>query len=149
MSSIVAAIASEISAATRWGFDVASNDEIPKLASAESLGTCQGTWSFPVGLDERPGNRLVTRLLQNEPNPFKPGTAIRFSLAQPERVKITIYDVTGREVRTLIDGKREAGLHSVAWDGLDDAGRSVGSGVYWSQMVAGSYLSNKKMVVLK
>jgi hypothetical protein len=146
---IVSGIASEIGAAMRWGFDAGTNDEIPKFTSAESLGTCQDTWSFPAGIDPPRGSRFITRLLQNEPNPFNPGTTIRFSLAQPERVEITIYDVTGREVRTLIDGKRDAGPHRAVWDGLDDAGRSVGSGVYWSRMVAGSYVSNKKMVVLR
>ena len=146
---IVAGVASEIGAAMRWGFDVATSDAIPRFASAESLGACQQTWSFPAALDEPIPGRSVNRLLQNEPNPFRPGTTLRFELARQGPVRLMIFDVTGRRVRTLLDGDQEAGLHRLVWDGNDEEGRPVGSGIYWSQMVAGSFVSKKKMVVLK
>jgi flagellar hook assembly protein FlgD len=60
-----------------------------------------------------------------------------------------IYDVNGRQVRTLVNGTMDAGTHQVVWDGTNDDGHKVGSGVYWSQMKAGSYVSSKKMVILK
>ena len=91
----------------------------------------------------------ANRLYQNQPNPFNPQTTIRFSLARKGRVEVIVYDVGGRMVRTLIDGEREAGLHSVVWDGKNDRGHPVGTGIYWSQMKTESFLSNKKMVILK
>jgi len=95
------------------------------------------------------GNGLVDRLYQNTPNPFNPRTTINFSLARSGPAKLVIFDVNGREVRTLVNGKLNAGLHSYVWDGTDDNGRPVSSGVFWSQLVAGDYSSNRKMVVLK
>ncbi len=99
--------------------------------------------------DDAAGGALVTRLYQNRPNPFNPRTSIRFSLAADGPTRLVIYDVNGRRVRTLVDGKLKAGNHEVTWDGADDAGHPARSGVYWSQLWSGNYTSNKKMVVLK
>ena len=92
---------------------------------------------------------LVNRLYQNSPNPFNPRTTIHFSLAADGPVRLMIYDVTGRRVRTLVNGALKAGMHQAVWDRMDDAGHPAASGIYWSQLSAGSYSSNKKMVVLK
>ena len=70
-------------------------------------------------------------------------------LAEDGPAKLIIYDVNGRRIRTLVDKGLKAGVHEVVWDGSDDSGRAVTSGVYWSQLQAGTYASNKKMVVLK
>ena len=91
----------------------------------------------------------MNRLFQNRPNPFNPTTDIRFSIAQAGRVEVAIYDVNGRLVKTLVDGKIEAGLHSVVWDGTNNLGAKVGSGVYWSKMRTEEYVSKKQMVILK
>lgn len=147
--SIVDASLSEIGAAMKWGFGAANYASIPKLSSAQSLAQCQNTWTFPTDVEDGISQLRVNRLYQNEPNPFNPKTTIRFSLAQNGPVEIVIYDVSGRAVKTLVDGTMEAGPNSVVWDGTDDAGRKVGSGVYWSQMKVGTFLSNKKMVILK
>jgi hypothetical protein len=147
--SIVAGMASEIGAAMRWGFDAGTHDEIPRLANAESLGTCQETWGFPVGLNEPTCSRFVTRLYQSRPNPSHSATTIRFSLARDGPVEILIYDVIGRRVKTLINQNTAAGFHSLTWDGTNDEGLAVGSGVYWSQMLADGFRSMKKMIVLK
>ncbi|MBD3160502.1 MAG: T9SS type A sorting domain-containing protein [Candidatus Eisenbacteria bacterium] len=147
--SIVDGSLSEIGAALKWGFSVDEYANIPKLASAEVLADCQNTWEFPSGVEDGVSQLRVNRLYQNHPNPFNPKTTISFSLAQNGPVEIVIYDVSGRTVKTLVDGTMEAGPNSIVWDGTDDAGRKVGSGVYWSQMKVGSFLSNKKMVILK
>lgn len=91
----------------------------------------------------------VNRLYQNHPNPFNPRTTITFSLAQAGPTELVIYDVSGRKVRTLFDGHKDAGTHSLVWDGRDDAGNPVASGVFWSQLAVDGFSSNKKMVVLK
>jgi len=147
---IVEGSLSEIAAAMRWGFDVTTNDAIPRLANVKDLASCQLTWA---GLTNDVGDEAsvlrVNRLFQNEPNPFSPRTTIKFSLAQTGPVQIVIYDVNGRQVKKLVDGPMDPGSYSVVWDGTNDSDHRVGSGVYWSQMKAGSFVSNKKMVVLK
>jgi hypothetical protein len=147
--SIIDGSFSEIKAAMDWIYDVPPRSEIPRLVSAEFLATCQGTWTLPSGIGDEQLSLRVNRLYQNEPNPFNPRTVIKFSLAQEGPVELVIYDVNGRRVKTLVDGKADAGLNSVVWDGTDNAGHKVGSGVYWSQMRVGTYLSNMKMVILK
>ena len=149
MGDIMEGTIAEISAAMRWGFDVADNANIPKLANVKDLATCQFTWSsLPTEATDDAALR-VNRLFQNVPNPFNPRTTIRFSLAQSGPVEILIYDVNGRQVKKLVDRPMDPGSYNVVWDGTNDLNHRVGSGVYWSQMKAGSYLSNKKMVVLK
>ncbi len=149
--SIVAGSLSEIGAAMKWGFGVADYSGIPKLTSVEEIARCQGTWTTipsEVG-DDTAGSLNVNRLYQNTPNPFNPRTQIKFSLAQSGPVQISIFDVNGRLVKTLVNGTRTAGTYTEVWDGTNDLGKKVGSGVYWSQMKAGSFVSNKKMVILK
>jgi flagellar hook assembly protein FlgD len=91
----------------------------------------------------------VDRLYQNRPNPFNPRTTIRFTLARKGPTELAIYDVGGRLVRTMVDKTMNAGLHALVWDGTDDKGHSVGSGIYWSQLEVGDYVSSKKLVLLK
>ena len=107
---------------------------------------CEGASDAP---DVGGTQTLVNRLFQNEPNPFNPRTAVKFSLASRGKVELAIYDVSGRLVRTLVNDVQDAGLHTVAWDGSDNKGHRVSSGIYWSQLKAGKYVSNKKMIMLK
>ncbi|MBN2460819.1 MAG: C10 family peptidase, partial [Candidatus Cloacimonetes bacterium] len=72
----------------------------------------------------------LTGLLGNYPNPFNPETTIRFTLAENSRVILVVYNCKGQKVRTLIDGQRDSGSHSINWNGRDDSGRKVSSGVY-------------------
>jgi hypothetical protein len=147
--SIIEGMLSEMGAALRWGFGISENEAIPRLVSADALADCQGTGQYPNDVGDGPLSIRVNRLYQNEPNPFNPDTRIRFSLAEASRAVIVIYDLAGRVVKTVFDASVDPGPHSVVWDGTDDAGRRVGSGVYWMQMKAGTYSSNKKMVILK
>jgi hypothetical protein len=91
----------------------------------------------------------VSSLAQNVPNPFNPTTAITFSLAQAGPVELAIYDVTGRLVRTLVKGNRPAAQHTVSWDGKDERGSQVSSGVYFYRLRAGRFTATRKMVLLK
>jgi outer membrane protein assembly factor BamB len=83
------------------------------------------------------------------PNPFNPSTTIGFTLGEAARVRLSIYDVSGRLVRELLDDRRGAGLHSEIWDGTDHAGRGVSSGVYFYRLEAGQFIETKKMVLLR
>ncbi|MGH7596287.1 MAG: M12 family metallo-peptidase [bacterium] len=88
-------------------------------------------------------------VLQNFPNPFNPETAIRFGLPKDERVQLQIIDLLGREVRKLADSDFSAGYHSVVWDGKDNAGNIVPSGVYIYQIVAGTFRDWKKLALVR
>ncbi len=91
----------------------------------------------------------VTRILPNAPNPFNPRTEIRFELAKAGNAVLTIYDVTGRRVKTMHDGHLDSGLHSLVWQGRDDAGRAVASGVYYLRMDTVEGVQHRKMMLLK
>jgi hypothetical protein len=88
-------------------------------------------------------------LHQNWPNPFNPATTITFDLEDDVRVSLRIYDLAGHAVRSLVDGPSARGPHRVAWDGRDDNGRSVASGVYFCKMTAGSFQQVRRMVLIK
>jgi hypothetical protein len=89
-------------------------------------------------------------LSQNYPNPFNPTTTISYTLKERSRVSLRIYNVAGQLIRTLVNGTKTPGeVHTATWDGRNDTGQSVSSGVYFYKLVAGSYVQTKKMVLLK
>jgi hypothetical protein len=88
-------------------------------------------------------------LAQNAPNPFTTGTTIRFALPQPATVDLSVYNVLGEKVRTLVSGPAAAGHGAYTWDGRNDSGRRVTSGVYFYRLEAGKERSTRKMVILK
>ena len=88
-------------------------------------------------------------LSQNYPNPFNPETTIRYDVAKTGTVRLSMYALTGQLVRTLMDGGRAAGSYSVTWDGTDDAGRDVASGVYLCRMEGGEYRAVRKLVLVR
>ena len=92
---------------------------------------------------------LVTRLEQNRPNPFNPSTSVAFSLAEPGHVVVRGYDVAGREVRTLVDERWASDRYEVPWDGRDDTGNRVASGVYYYSFEIDGERQTRKMVLLK
>ncbi len=93
--------------------------------------------------------RVTNRLDQNVPNPFNPTTTIAYAIASDNNVSLTIYDVAGRKVRTLVNERQKADMYKLAWDGVNDAGSRVASGVYFYKLVAGKFTQTKKMVLLK
>ena len=91
----------------------------------------------------------VFSLHQNYPNPFNPVTKLRYDLPENGHVNITIYDMLGREVKTLINQAQDAGYRSLIWDATNDYGKPVSAGIYLYQIQAGEYMQTKKMVLLK
>jgi hypothetical protein len=88
-------------------------------------------------------------LSQNYPNPFNPSTSINYQLPQPAPVRLVIYNVLGQEVRQLVNSQQPAGYHTAIWDGRDNAGRLVPSGIYHYRIQAGSFKMTKKMLMAK
>ena len=96
-------------------------------------------WAVPFGY----------ALSQNYPNPFNPETTIRYDLPEAEMVRLFLYNLTGQRVRTLVDGERPAGTYSATWDGTDDTGRDVASGVYLCRMETEEYRAVRKLVLIR
>jgi hypothetical protein len=118
-------------------------------------------WRYRILLVDPSGSRqlwaeeiavvpLALRLEQNRPNPFNPNTIIAFSLPERTRVRLEVLDVRGRRVRRLHDGVLPAGEHRARWDGRDDRGRPVASGIYLYRLeVPGHRPMVRKMVLLR
>ncbi|MDP7465776.1 MAG: T9SS type A sorting domain-containing protein, partial [Candidatus Marinimicrobia bacterium] len=83
------------------------------------------------------------------PNPFNPVTTIRYDLPLGTDVHLVVFDILGREVRTLVNEKQEAGFKSVKWNGKNDMGQTVSAGMYFYRIQAGSFSKVQKMVLLK
>lgn len=89
------------------------------------------------------------RLYPNSPNPFRSSTEIAYALAARERVSLRIYDASGRAVRTVADGPMPAGRHSAVWDGRDEFGNRVASGVYFVKLDAGARTETRRAVLIR
>jgi len=88
-------------------------------------------------------------LKQNYPNPFNPTTSIAFEMPAEQDVRLSVYNMLGQNIRTLVSDHRSAGRYTVLWDGRDDSGNMVGSGVYFYNIQAGTFNKTAKMVLLK
>ncbi len=109
-------------------------------------------WGAEVAVEEEvlPGPMPgCFALSQNYPNPFNPRTHIIYQLPQADRVTLTVYNVRGQAVCRLVDEEQGAGEHEVTWQGQDDAGRAVASGIYFYQLVTGEFHQTRKMLLLK
>lgn len=93
--------------------------------------------------------RYKTELLDPHPNPFNPRVEISFSLSQPKHAEIIIYDVRGRTVKRLLSEQRPAGLHRVIWEGRDDSGNGVASGVYFARFNVGGKVESKRLALVR
>ncbi len=88
-------------------------------------------------------------LMQNYPNPFNPETNIEFRLPSATNVTLEVYNLLGQKVKTLVSDYREAGYHTVRWNGTNDSGDLVPSGVYFYRMTAGDFVKTNKMIMLR
>jgi hypothetical protein len=112
--------------------------------------TNQGDEVVVAESHETPFIPAVSALMQNHPNPFNPVTQITYDVAVAGQVTIEIYDVSGHRVRTLVSGPADMGRHVIEWNGQDENGSTVHTGVYFYRMSAPGYVSPaKKMLLLK
>ncbi len=89
------------------------------------------------------------QFLPNRPNPFREQTTLEYVLPDPASVRLAVYDVLGRQVRVLVDGKQKAGRHTVQWDGHDESGKKMASGVYLARLVVGGTTKVRKMTFVR
>jgi len=111
------------------------------------IGPISVYWLCRAGVDGRPGNAAT--LCQNAPNPFRGSTEITYALPTSAKVNLDIYDVSGRQVTTLVSGPAGPGSHRVAWDGRDANGKSVPAGVYFLRMTSPGFDETRSMIVLR
>jgi glucose/arabinose dehydrogenase len=118
-----------------------------QLEAIDRFGGTQLFTLAPVTASRAAPRQLV--LHSAEPNPFNPSTTISFALPEAGPVELTVHDGNGRTIRTLVDATLESSEHSVEWDGRDDNGQSVGSGVYIYRLEAGGRVLSERMVLIK
>ena len=125
-----------------------SDDDCLRSLSLERVSLNEGR--IPVRIV---GKEMETpkayHLRQNHPNPFNPETTIPYDVAKAGAVRLSIYALTGQHIRTLVDREHPVGSYSVRWNGRDDAGRNVASGVYLCGMEAGDYSAVRKMLLVR
>ena len=120
---------------------------IPYQLACAFGGSLVQSWWCSTPADDVPAP--VTTLAGAHPNPFNPKTTLRFSLAERQRATLRLYDLTGRRVRTLLDETRDAGDHAVDWNGRDDAGRRLASGIYLVRFEAAGVREEEKLILIK
>jgi len=103
----------------------------------------------PVGVTQKDFQPASYNLFQNYPNPFNPSTVISYSIPKSSNVTLKIYDVLGREVKTLVSTEQVNGLHSIQWNGDNNYGSRVSSGIYLYRIEAGDFIQTKKMLLIK
>ena len=115
------------------------------LAGANGVSVdCEKESSFDVNFMP-----VETSLGKNYPNPFNPSTQVRYALPEASKVSISIYDMMGRQVRSLVNGSMDAGYHTALWNATNDNGNPVSAGMYIYTIQAGEFRQTKKMVLLK
>ena len=125
----------------------------PRPTDSEGLrGTRPAEGSLAVTVQVTPSHEIprAHSLAQNYPNPFNAGTVIKFNCCMTEsNVTLVIYNILGQPVAKLVSGQAAAGEHSVSWDGKDDRGNLLSSGIYLYRMTAGGYSRTMKLVILR
>ncbi|NIQ80660.1 MAG: T9SS type A sorting domain-containing protein, partial [Anaerolineae bacterium] len=111
------------------------------------------SFGVPLAKDEAMGEGQTRpwgfQLHQNYPNPFNPDTRISYSLPADSDVRLTVFNVLGQEVKVLVQGYKTSGSHSVTWDGRNEDGENVSSGIYFYKLEAGEFAQTKKMSLMK
>lgn len=111
------------------------------------LGFWRGINTELTEVEETPAYR--NELFQNYPNPFNPATTIEFSLAREGYCELKIFNVQGQRIRTLMSDRKPPGRYKVSWDGRNNRGTAVTSGIYFYRLQAGSFVSVRKMIILR
>jgi len=133
--------------ANRWlWIDSYSYDDSgnPQILDVDIFNLCGTVDAGETGAPAAPA-----RLDANYPNPFNPTTTLSFTLQEAGPIRLQVYDIAGRLVRTLIDAEAPAGEHIVSFDGRDDAGRGLPSGIYFARLSAAGQVESRKMTLLK
>jgi hypothetical protein len=133
--------------AANWVFTNTAGTTFPP-AITQVCFTVKNPW-FSDAEDEGQMIPYTFDLGQNYPNPFNPTTVIKYSIARKCEVNISIFNILGQKVKTLVDQEQEAGVYNEPWDGDDDYGNQVASGIYFYKMYTSDYVETRKMVLMR
>lgn len=130
---------------------IKSYDMSGNASVISNIDSAEARINISTDIDDDMNNGLPGSfaLGQNYPNPFNPTTSINFSLPRQSLVDLSVYNIEGKKVATLITGDYPAGEHSIEWDGTTSSGRPAATGVYFYRLTSESYSDTKKMVMLK
>lgn len=115
------------------------NDVVPVVEKLDIATSVEDEIQIPQGVS----------LDQNYPNPFNPSTTISFKIPQKSKVFLEIFDIFGKRIKTLLDTELDLGKYSVEWNGVDEKGNQVSSGIYFYRLVVGNYSLTKKMILIR
>ncbi|MCK5126002.1 MAG: T9SS type A sorting domain-containing protein [candidate division Zixibacteria bacterium] len=128
-----------------WAYITAAGTNVPPGFS----GTLTYNVLTPSAAGDDPVIANVFSLDQNYPNPFNPSTTINYSLARKSKVNISVYNILGQQINTLVNGEKDAGPHQIPWYGDDNNGDAVASGIYFYKMVTDDFVETFKMVLMR
>ena len=135
--------------------DVCMSPDQTQFCYVLGLGMEDCVYHLYTGTFEPEPNAVETELQEafalngNYPNPFNLSTTIRFTLPSPGHAELEIYNITGQKIRRLVSDTREAGVHNVVWDGKNENGQTVSSGVYIARLMMGNNVVTKNMMMVK
>lgn len=137
--------------------DMNVNGEPEVLVAIAAAGDSTQNWIIMIegngvtGIQIDPGQQILKSytLHQNYPNPFNPSTTISYQLTKTEKISIKVYDLLGKEINTLVSGVVTAGTHTAVWNGTNNAGAQVASGIYIYTLQVGKYKLNKRMTLMR
>jgi hypothetical protein len=132
---------------TGWRKQASFMDENSICAQVKKLGVYRLVYDSKQ--EHISGIPKTYQLSQNYPNPFNPQTLIKYDLPEPGHVNIAVYNILGQKVKTLVDEQQEMGYKFVYWDGKDEEGKEVASGIYFYKIKTKGFEKTKKMVLLK
>ena len=146
-----------------FGYEIAIDDNENSYVTGHFQGTATfGSYSLTssggvdifiakLGNDTSVENEIITTKMElsNYPNPFNPSTMVEFSIQNDSEVELSIFNIKGQKVKQLLNEQLSAGQHSAFWNGKDDDGKSVSSGIYFYKLKTGNYEKTKRMVLLK
>ena len=108
-----------------------------------------GAFTFSPTLEVNLSFPQTFQLFQNYPNPFNPATNISYLISEQSNIKITIYNSSGQKIKTLVNGIKSAGDHSIVWNGRNKSGNTVSNGIYIYKMSAENFSVSKKLIFMK
>lgn len=129
------------------GYGIPAGTDYARYFVGQALTNIFGQSGILVDVGQQP--HPATRMLRAHPNPFNPSTTIHFSLAEDSPVQVHVYDLSGRKVVTLWDGHQVAGEHELIWNGRDQNGHALASGVYFLRFTAMDFSQSQKLILLK
>jgi hypothetical protein len=130
---------------------IGTGDPAIRLAEVDARDIRNRAVEIQHGIGEQQQQQAptITALLPAQPNPFRRQTALAFTLARSGQVELSVYSVDGRKQRTLIRGVQNAGIHNVVWDGLDEGGARVPTGVYYARLVTAQGTQSQPLTLVK